>query len=60
MENFEFCSPTKIYFGKDKENSIGEIIKSYGFKKVLFHYGKSSIFKTGLYEKVSFSGGRIE
>ena len=52
MENFEFCSPTKIYFGKDKENSVGEIIKSYGFKKILFHYGKSSIFKTGLYEKV--------
>ena len=52
MIDFEFCSPTKIYFGKDKENEVGKIIKSYGFKKVLFHYGKSSIFKTGLYDKV--------
>ena len=52
MNNFDFCSPTKIYFGKDKENIVGEIIKEYGFKKVLFHYGKSSIFKTGLYSKV--------
>lgn len=52
MNNFDFCSPTKIYFGKDKENLIGDIIKEYGFKKILFHYGKSSILKTGLYDKV--------
>ena len=52
MINFEFCSPTKIYFGKGKEDEVGKIIKEYGFKKVLFHYGKSSIFKTGLYDKV--------
>lgn len=52
MNNFDFCSPTKIFFGKDKETLIGDIIKEYGFKKVLFHYGKSSIFKTGLYGKV--------
>lgn len=52
MNNFDFCSPTKIFFGKDKETLIGDIIKEYGFKKVLFHYGKSSIFKTGLYDKV--------
>ena len=62
MNNFEFCSPTKIYFGKDKENLIGDIIKEYGFKKVLFHYGKSSIFKTGLYDKVvtSLKNNNIE
>lgn len=52
MDSFDFCSPTKIFFGKDKENLIGEYLKEYGFKKVLFHYGKSSIFKTGLYDKV--------
>ena len=40
MNNFDFCSPTKIFFGKDKETLIGDIIKEYGFKKVLFHYGK--------------------
>ena len=52
MNSFDFCSPTKIYFGKDKENNVGEYIKEYGFKKILLHYGKASIFKSGLYDKV--------
>lgn len=52
MNNFIFHSPTKIYFGKDQELLVGQIIKEAGFKKVLFHYGKSSIFKTGLYDKI--------
>ena len=43
MINFDFYSPTKIFFGKDRENEVGEIIKKYGYKKVLLHYGKSSI-----------------
>ena len=33
MINFDFVSPTKIYFGKEKENEVGSIISSYGFKK---------------------------
>ena len=52
MINFEFYSPTKIFFGKDQEKRVGEIIKNYGFKKVLLHYGQSSIKKTGLYDVV--------
>lgn len=52
MNDFYFCSPTKIYFGRDKENNVGEYIKEHGFKKVLLHYGKQSIFKTGLYDKI--------
>lgn len=52
MINFEFISPTKIYFGKNQEENIGKILKEYGYKKILFHYGKSSIFKTGLHEKI--------
>ncbi|MGN1296108.1 MAG: iron-containing alcohol dehydrogenase, partial [Bacilli bacterium] len=51
-DNFEFLLPTKIYFGKGEENKIGEIIAGYGYKKVLFHYGKNSIKKSGLYDKV--------
>ena len=27
MNDFVFQSPTKIYFGKSKENEIGKIIK---------------------------------
>lgn len=52
MINFDFYSPTKIFFGKERENEVGEIIKGYGFKKVLLHYGQNSINKTGLYDKV--------
>ena len=52
MEDFNFYSPTKIYFGRGKENNVGEYIKEFGFKKILLHYGKQSIFKSGLYDKV--------
>ena len=52
MNYFEFNSPTKIYFGKDVELKVGEVIKEKGYRKVLLHYGKSSIIKNGLYEKI--------
>ncbi len=52
MNDFIYYTPTKVYFGKNKEELVGEIIKEYGFKKVLFHYGKTSIKKSGLYDKV--------
>ena len=52
MNNFEFISPTKIIFGKDEENRIGEILKKEGYQKILLHYGQRSIFKIGLYDKV--------
>ena len=49
--NFTYYSPTKIYFGVNEEEKIGSIIKEYGFKKILLHYGTGSIKKTGLYKK---------
>lgn len=52
MVDFEFISPTKLFFGREKEKDIGLIIKSYGFKKVLFHYGSVSIKRSGLYDKI--------
>ena len=52
MQNFTFHTPTKVFFGKGTEKQVGEIIKSYGFSKVLFHYGSGSIKKTGLYDTV--------
>lgn len=53
MKNFEFYSPTRVIFGKGWHEQIGEIIKEYGFKKVLLHYGGGSIKKTGLYDVVT-------
>lgn len=50
MENFIYNTPTKVYFGKGEEKKIVRIIKEYGFKKILFHYGKSAIKKMGLYD----------
>ena len=52
MLNFEFVSPTKIIFGKNTEENVGKILKDYNIKKVLLHYGMSSIHKTGLYDRV--------
>lgn len=52
MKNFTYVNSTKIIFGKDTESLIGEEIKSFGGKKVLFHYGGGSIKKTGLYGRI--------
>ncbi len=52
MIDFEFVSPTKIYFGKDKENLLGQILLERNIKSVLFVYGSGSIKKIGLYDKV--------
>jgi alcohol dehydrogenase YqhD (iron-dependent ADH family) len=51
MNNFEFQNSTKIIFGKNTQNLVGEEVKKYS-KKVLFHYGGESIKKSGLYNAV--------
>ncbi len=55
MNNFEYYTPTKVYFGKGYENNVGEYIKNYGAKKVLLHYGKGSAVKSGLIDRVKKS-----
>jgi len=52
MENFIFNTPTKVYFGRGYEKQVGEIIKGYGYKKIMMQYGKESIKKSGLYDVV--------
>lgn len=52
MENFEFFTPTRIIFGKDTHLQTGKIVKEYGFKKVLVHFGGASAKKTGLLDAV--------
>ncbi|MEG0686861.1 MAG: iron-containing alcohol dehydrogenase, partial [Erysipelotrichales bacterium] len=51
MKNFIYQNPTKIIFGKDTHKNVGEEVAKYG-KKVLLHYGGSSIKKSGLYDIV--------
>ncbi len=52
MLDFIYNTPTKVFFGKDKEKEVGKIIKEYGYKKIMMQYGKNSIKKSGLYDTV--------
>lgn len=51
MNNYEYCVPTDIRFGKGQIECLSKEIGKYG-KKVLLVYGGGSIKKTGLYDKV--------
>lgn len=50
MDNFTFYTPTKIYFGDGMISNLNKIA-DLG-KNVLMVYGKSSIKRTGIYDKV--------
>jgi alcohol dehydrogenase YqhD (iron-dependent ADH family) len=52
MLNFNFLIPTRLVFGKGTQNDVGKLVKQYGGKKVLLHYGGGSIKKNGLYDQV--------
>lgn len=52
MENFRFYSPTEFLFGKNTESEVGKLVKKFGGKKVLIHYGGGSIIRSGLLERV--------
>ena len=52
MQNFVYNTPTKVFFGKDTHKNVGEIIKQYGFNKIMLQYGKGSIKKSGLYDEI--------
>nr|WP_267879512.1 iron-containing alcohol dehydrogenase [Dickeya chrysanthemi] len=53
MENFTFFNPTKIEFGVDKEQSIGQHLADHGIKNVLLCYGSERIKRDGLFDIVS-------
>lgn len=36
--NFEYYSPTKVYFGKKEEQNVGKYIRGYGAKQVMLVY----------------------
>ncbi len=51
MENFTFVNPTRIIFGKSTEDGVGTEIKPFS-SRVLMHYGKESIRKSGLFDRI--------
>ena len=49
--DFNYYNPTKIYFGKTALNNLKKELANYG-ENILLIYGKNSIKKNGLYDKV--------
>lgn len=55
MNNFEYCNPTRIIFGKDRLAQINELIDAEA--KVLVVYGGGSVKKYGTLDKVKAALG---
>ncbi|MFR6290035.1 MAG: iron-containing alcohol dehydrogenase [Peptococcaceae bacterium] len=51
LGNFNYCNPTKLYFGEDSLNYLNEELPKYG-KNIMLAYGGGSIKKNGIYEKI--------
>ena len=52
MIDFDFVSPTKIYFGSNKEELIGQICAEHGYKRVYIVIGQGSVKRSGLLDRV--------
>lgn len=52
MEDFEFISPTKIYFGKQKYLRIAEILKVYNKNNILIVIGQHHLKSSGLLDQI--------
>lgn len=55
MLDFEFCSPTTFYFGRNAEARTGTAVRKFGGTRVLIHYGSQSAKKSGLVDRVRSS-----
>ena len=55
MRGFEYYTPTRVIFGKDTHMKAGELLKEYGCKKVLIHYGSGSAVSSGLLDQIKSS-----
>lgn len=51
MENFIAYNPTRLHFGKNVTDMLGDVVKEYG-KHVFLIYGQGSVKKYGYYDKV--------
>ncbi|MGN1372517.1 MAG: iron-containing alcohol dehydrogenase [Candidatus Coproplasma sp.] len=54
MNNFLYFTPTAVYFGKNGEEQLSDILQKYGCRKVLIHYGGESAVKSGLLQRVKW------
>lgn len=51
LGNFNYCNPTKLYFGDDSLKNLNTELPKYG-KNVVLVYGGGSIKKNGIYDEV--------
>lgn len=52
MLDFNYYAPTYYEFGRDKEEEVSNLVKKFGGKRVLIHYGGGSVIKSGLLDRV--------
>ena len=52
MKDFSFYAPTEVVFGEKSEEQVARLVKKYGGKKVLVHYGGQSAIRSGLLVKI--------
>ncbi len=52
MVDFNYYAPTQVAFGKGALARTGELVKRYGGKKVLIHYGGGSVRRNGVLDRV--------
>ena len=52
MKDFSFYAPTEVVFGEKSEEQVARLVKKYGGKKVLVHYGGHSAIRSGLLVKI--------
>lgn len=52
MNNFDYCASTRVVFGRDAHRQVGKLIREYGFRKILIHYGGESAKRSGLLDQV--------
>ena len=55
MFDFKYFTPTKVVFGKNKEDQVADLVKEFGGTKLLVHYGGGSVVRSGLLKKVTDS-----
>ena len=53
MFGFSYFTPTKAVFGKGTETKVDGLIREFGGKKVLIHFGGGSVVRSGLLRRVT-------
>lgn len=52
MKDFVYYSPTKVIFGRQAMEQLGELLRQGGYRHVLMHYGGGSVKRNGILDAV--------